>query len=131
MESIDNSTIAQITTFLKRQPKGATFVHTDFYKFGSCSNVRTVLVRLCERNQLVSLCQGVYMKPGAPEPDTLHIAKEIATEEGYSDFELTLSPTADFWTLLMSRGSAIKILQPQWLADEIKRLHLEAAKLYE
>jgi hypothetical protein len=31
----------------------------------------------------------------------------------------------------MSRGAAIKILQPQWLADEIKRLHLEAAKLYE
>lgn len=57
--------------------------------------------------------------------------KEIAIEEGYSDFELTLSPTADFWTPLLSRGAAIKILQPQWLADEIKRLHLEAAKLYE
>jgi predicted DNA-binding transcriptional regulator YafY len=57
--------------------------------------------------------------------------KEIAIEEGYSDFELTLSPTADFWTPLLSRGSAIKILQPQWLADEIKRQHLEAAKLYE
>ena len=60
-----------------------------------------------------------------------HSQKEIVTEEGYSDFELTLSPTADFWTPLMSRGAAIKILQPQWLADEIKRLHLEAAKLYE
>ena len=57
--------------------------------------------------------------------------KEIAIEEGYSDFELTLSPTADFWTPLLSRGAAIKILQPQWLADEIKRQHLEAAKLYE
>jgi hypothetical protein len=60
-----------------------------------------------------------------------HSQKEIVIEEGYSDFELTLSPTADFWTPLMSRGAAIKILQPQWLADEIKRLHLEAAKLYE
>lgn len=57
--------------------------------------------------------------------------KEIAIEEGYSDFELTLSPTADFWTPLLSRGSAIKVLQPHWLADEIKRLHLDAAKLYE
>ena len=82
MESIENSTIAKISTFLKRQPRGATFVHTDFYKFGSCSNVRTVLVRLCERNQLVRLCQGVYMKPGAPEPDTIHIAKEIARRSG-------------------------------------------------
>lgn len=57
--------------------------------------------------------------------------KEIAIEEDYSDFELILSPTADFWTPLLSRGAAIKILQPQWLADEIKRRHLEAAKLYE
>lgn len=31
----------------------------------------------------------------------------------------------------MARGSAIKILQPQWLADEIRMMHLEAAKLYE
>lgn len=60
-----------------------------------------------------------------------HSQKEIATEDGYSDFEMTLSPTSDFWTPLMSRGSAIKILQPQWLAGEIKRLHLEAAKHYD
>lgn len=57
--------------------------------------------------------------------------KEIATEDTYSDFELTLSPTADFLTPLLSRGAMIQVLQPQWLADEIKRLHLEAAKLYE
>ena len=60
-----------------------------------------------------------------------HSQKEILKEDDYSDFELILRPTADFWTPLMSRGAAIKILQPQWLADEIKRLHLEAAKLYE
>ncbi len=60
-----------------------------------------------------------------------HSQKEILKEEDYSDFELTLRPTADFWTPLLSRGAAIKVLQPQWLADEIKRLHLEAAKLYE
>lgn len=57
--------------------------------------------------------------------------KEITTEEDYSDFELTLSPTADFLTPLLSRGAMIKVLQPQWLADEIKRLHLEAYKLYD
>ena len=60
-----------------------------------------------------------------------HSQKEIAREGEFSDFELILSPTADFWTPLMARGATIKILQPQWLADEIKRLHLEAAKLYE
>ena len=31
----------------------------------------------------------------------------------------------------LSRGCVIKVLQPQWLANEIKRLHQEAAKLYE
>ncbi len=59
-----------------------------------------------------------------------HSQKEILKEEDYSDFELTLRPTADFWTPLLSRGAAIKVLQPQWLADEIKRIHQEAAKLY-
>ena len=60
-----------------------------------------------------------------------HSQKEIAQGEGYSDFEMVLSPTADFWSPLMARGATIKVLHPQWLADEIKRLHLEAAKQYE
>ena len=57
--------------------------------------------------------------------------KEVVCTEKYSDFELILSPTADFWTPLVSRGPAIKVLEPQWLADEIKRLHQEAVNLYE
>lgn len=60
-----------------------------------------------------------------------HSQQEIATEKGYSDFEMRLSPTADFWTPLLSRGSAIKVLQPKWLADKIKNLHLEAITLYD
>ena len=60
-----------------------------------------------------------------------HSQIEIAQGEGFSDFEMVLSPTADFWSPLMARGATIKVLRPQWLADEIKRLHLEAAKQYE
>ena len=60
-----------------------------------------------------------------------HSQVEICKEEEFSDFELWLSPTSDFWTPLLSRGSAIKVMQPQWLADEIRRMHIEAAKLYE
>jgi predicted DNA-binding transcriptional regulator YafY len=60
-----------------------------------------------------------------------HSQKEILKEDDYSDFELILRPTADFWTPLLSRGAAIKVLQPQWLADEIKQIHQEAARLYE
>ena len=50
---------------------------------------------------------------------------------GYVDFELRLRPTADFFTPLLSRGGAIKVMEPQWVADEIARLHREAARLYE
>lgn len=60
-----------------------------------------------------------------------HSQREVDNADGYSDFELTLSPTADFWTPLVARGATIKILQPQWLAAEIKNLHLQAARLYE
>lgn len=60
-----------------------------------------------------------------------HSQREITSESNYSDFELTLSPTPDFITPLLSRGVAIKVLSPQWLADEIKRQHQEAAKLYD
>ncbi|MBP6971367.1 MAG: WYL domain-containing protein [Bacteroidaceae bacterium] len=60
-----------------------------------------------------------------------HTQKEIDKTPEYSDFELTLSPTADFLSPLLSRGSAIKVLEPQWLADEIQNIHLQAAKLYD
>ena len=56
--------------------------------------------------------------------------KEVETTDAYSDFSLTLSPTADFFSPLLSRGAAIKVLSPQWLADEIKQLHQAAAELY-
>ena len=60
-----------------------------------------------------------------------HSQREVDNADGYSDFELTLSPTADFWTPLVARWATIKILQPQWLEEEIKNLHLQAARLYE
>lgn len=59
-----------------------------------------------------------------------HSQKEVATEEGYSDFELQLRPTAEFFSPLLARGPFIKVLEPQWLADEIKAQHQAAADLY-
>lgn len=59
-----------------------------------------------------------------------HSQREIAAEDGYSDFEIYLRPTSDFYTPLLSRGPNIKVLEPQWLADEIKRQLIEAARLY-
>ena len=60
-----------------------------------------------------------------------HSQREVVTTDSYTDFEMTLRPTADFLTPLLSRGCVIKVLQPQWIANEIKRLHQEAVKLYE
>lgn len=59
-----------------------------------------------------------------------HSQREIATTDGYSDFEIYLRPTSDFYTPLLSRGANIKVLEPQWLAEEIKRQLVEAAGLY-
>ena len=56
---------------------------------------------------------------------------EIGQGENFADFELYMRPTIDFSGHLLSRGSLIKVLSPQWLADEIHDMHLEAAAMYE
>lgn len=56
--------------------------------------------------------------------------KEVETTDKWSDFELKLRPTGDFYTPLMSRGPLIRVMEPQWLVDEIRSQHEEAARLY-
>jgi predicted DNA-binding transcriptional regulator YafY len=60
-----------------------------------------------------------------------HSQQEIEAGEGYTDFALILRPTADFFSPLLARGAAIKILGPQWLADEIRQQHQAAMALYD
>ncbi|MBR4312940.1 MAG: WYL domain-containing protein [Bacteroidaceae bacterium] len=60
-----------------------------------------------------------------------HSQRELNATDEYTDFELTLRPTADFITPLLSRGAAIRVLSPQWLADTVKQCHLDAASRYE
>ena len=60
-----------------------------------------------------------------------HTQHELTVTSDYTDFELTLRPTADFITPLLSRGAAIRVLSPQWLALAIKQAHLDAAARYE
>lgn len=57
--------------------------------------------------------------------------REIGHGEDFADFELTMRPTIDLSAHLLSRGSQIKVLSPQWLADELHDMHLEAALMYE
>jgi hypothetical protein len=56
---------------------------------------------------------------------------EIVKGENFSDFEYFMRPTIDFSGHLMSLGSQVKVLTPQWLANEIHDMHLEAAAIYE
>ena len=60
-----------------------------------------------------------------------HSQKELESTDTYTDFEVTLRPTEDFYSPLLSRGPYIKVLEPKWLADEIKNMLSSAAKLYE
>ncbi len=56
--------------------------------------------------------------------------KEIADTEEYADFEYNLIPSADFFGQILSRGGNCKILEPQWLADEIKESFEYALNVY-
>ena len=58
-----------------------------------------------------------------------HTQRVVAETADHTDFEVTLRPTDDLKAHLLSRGRWLKVLQPQALADEIRRLHLEAANL--
>jgi len=62
----------------------------------------------------------------------LHTSQtEIQTADEWSDFEIRIRPTADFYSPLLASGPMLKVLEPQWLADEIARQHLAAAELYD
>ena len=56
--------------------------------------------------------------------------KAVAVSDEYTDFEMTLRPTADFYSPLLARGAAIKVLEPESVANDIKALHQAAFKLY-
>lgn len=57
--------------------------------------------------------------------------KAIGFTDKHTDFELTLRPTADFISHILSRGEYLKVISPQWLANEIKELHTKSAKIYD
>ena len=57
--------------------------------------------------------------------------REIGQGEDYTDFELFMRPTIDLSTHFVSRSFLIKVLEPQWLADEIHHMHMQAVLMYE
>lgn len=61
----------------------------------------------------------------------IHHSQEIVAQTpNYTDFEIKLRPTPDFVGHILSRGEYLKVLSPQWLADEIKQKHEDSMKIY-
>ena len=42
-----------------------------------------------------------------------------------------MRPTFDFSSHLLSRGIMLKVIESQWLADEVRDMHLQAVEMYE
>ena len=61
--------------------------------------------------------------------NTINKARAISFAD--MDFEITMRPTVDFFGYLMSRGSPLRILSPEWLAEQIHDLHQDAMRMYE
>ncbi len=60
-----------------------------------------------------------------------HSQRLIAETSDYADFELFMRPTMDFSGYMLSRACQAKIIEPQWLADEIHDMHLASVQMYE
>ena len=56
--------------------------------------------------------------------------REIAQGENYSDFELFMRPTVDFSSYVLGRSNQLKVLEPQWLANEVHQMLLDALNMY-
>lgn len=51
-----------------------------------------------------------------------HTQRLVAEGDGYCDYEITLRPTEDFLGYLLSRSNFVKILSPQSLANQLRRM---------
>ena len=61
----------------------------------------------------------------------IHSSQKVISEgENYSDFELYMRPTVDFSSYILGRSSQLKVLEPQWLADEVYQMLMDAVNMY-
>ena len=89
--------------------------------FGVWTDGKTPLERIVIR----AFGQEQYYLDDLPLHNSQHV---VAEGDDYTDFEFRLRPTPDFKSHLLSLGARIRILQPQWLADEIRQMHREASE---
>lgn len=82
-------------------------------------------------------CQRIVLRAYNAEPYymrdlPLHPSQtEIGQGENYVDFELMMRPTLDFSTHILSRGAQLKVLEPEWLAQEVVDMLLDSLDNYD
>lgn len=55
---------------------------------------------------------------------------ELASDDGYTDFEYHFRISADFYPALLAKGPNIQVLEPEWLVEEIKGQTARMVELY-
>lgn len=62
----------------------------------------------------------------------IHTTQKLINKgDGFVDYECRLRPSLDFLGFLLSKGCFIKVIEPQWVADKVKQMHMDAVKRYE
>lgn len=106
------------------------FSATDF--FSECYGVVIGDGTQAERIVIRAYGREKYYLRDLPMHHTQKELVSLNTSGGndYTDFEFFMRPTADVKAQIMSRGAWQKVLQPAWLADEIREWHEQAIKNY-
>lgn len=60
-----------------------------------------------------------------------HTQKKIAEGNNFTDFEYRFRPTLDFASFILSRATQIKVIEPRWLAEQVRDMHKSSMELYE
>lgn len=60
-----------------------------------------------------------------------HSQTEIGEGDGYVDFEYRIRPTYDFTQAILANGNHVKVLSPQWFADDVREQLRMALAMYE
>jgi hypothetical protein len=59
-----------------------------------------------------------------------HSQREIECGDNWTDFEFYMRPSLDFSNHIMSRGALVKVIEPEWLVEEVYNMLLDAAQQY-
>jgi hypothetical protein len=119
MQSIEK----QVETSIKRRPKGSLVLPDDYLTYGTSDAIRKALDRLQDRNVLVRVAQGIYVRPkiskliGPMLPTAEEVAEAIAKRDrirtlptgSYALNALGLSTQVPMNIVLLTDGSPREI----------------------